>query len=88
VLSEPLSPLHGLEPGIDFVEFVRPDQLVTILSQLHRRPDAHERVRLRGRSKAEQFRGSRVWPRLIGDLFDDLRAFGTQRTARRQTTNS
>ena len=36
-------------------------------------------VRVRGRRKAEQFRASRVYPRLIADLLADLRAFGSQR---------
>jgi hypothetical protein len=29
--------------------------------------------------KAEQFRASSVYPRLIGDLYADLAAFGTDR---------
>ena len=88
VLSEPLSPSHGLEPGIDFLELRRPDELMTFLYQLHRRPEAFERVRLRGRVKAEDYRASRLWPRLIGDLLADVRAFGAQRTARSVTTSS
>ena len=88
VVSEPLSPTHGLEAGIDYVEIVRPDQLLTVLYQLHRRPETHQRVRLRGRQKAEAYRASLVWPRLVGDLLADLQAFGSPRTARRQTTSS
>lgn len=88
VISEPLSPGHGLEPGIDYVEIRRPDELMTVLYQLHRRPDAFERVRLRGRAKAEDYRASRIWPRLISDLLADVAAFGTQRTARSVTTIS
>ena len=88
VISEPLSPTHGLEPGIDYVEIRRPDELMTVLYQLHRRPDAFERIRLRGRAKADDYRASRIWPRLIADLLRDVRAFGTQRTARSVTTSS
>jgi hypothetical protein len=38
-------------------------------------------VRVRGRRKAEQFRASRVYPRLITDLLADVRAFGSPRAA-------
>jgi hypothetical protein len=79
VVSEPLSPLHGLEPGIDFLEAATPDQLTLILGQLARFPGLHQRVRLRGRRKAEHFRASRVYARLIADLHRDLAAFGSIR---------
>jgi hypothetical protein len=79
LLSEPLSPLHGLEPEIDFIPVDRADELQAVLRQLSRRRDQHDRMRLRGRAKAEDYRASRVWPRLIGDLLDDLAAFGTER---------
>ena len=39
VLSEPLSPTHGLEPGIDYVEFHRPQQL----ARCPERPAPHAR---------------------------------------------
>jgi hypothetical protein len=44
------------------------------------RPDSYERVRVRGRLKAEQHRASRVWPRIVRDLLRDLSVFGTART--------
>jgi len=81
LLSEPLSHTHGLEPGIDFVEVRRPDELTTALAQLARRPQTYDRVRLRGRAKAEEHRASRVWPRLVDDLLRDLKVFGTPRAA-------
>jgi hypothetical protein len=79
VLSEPLSPLHGLEPGIDFIPFQEPGQLGDALSALRRTPTFWRGVRVRGRQKAEQYRASRVYPRLIGDLVADVRAFGSPR---------
>jgi len=79
VLSEPLSPTHGLEPGIDFLEFSSPDGLLGLVDGVHAQPDAFRAVRLRGRRKAEQFRASRVWPRLLADLQVDVAAFGTRR---------
>jgi len=81
VISEPLEPAHGLEAGIDFLEIRRPDELMTLLYQLTRRPDTFERVRHRGRHKADDYRASRMWPRVIADLLADLRAFGSERGA-------
>jgi hypothetical protein len=81
VISEPLDPTHGLEAGIDFLEIRRPDELMTLLYQLTRRPDTFERIRHRGRAKADDYRASRIWPRVIGDLLADLRVFGSDRAA-------
>jgi hypothetical protein len=79
VLSERLEPAFGLEPGIDFIEVLSREDLILRLHQIHQQPDAYERVRIRGRDKAEQFRASRVWPAVVRDLFADLDAFGTER---------
>ena len=81
VVSEKLSPTHGLEPDIDYLEIADPDQLLSVLRAATRFPPAFERVRIRGRRKAEAFRASRVYPRLVDDLLLDLRAFGTERAA-------
>ena len=79
VLSEPLDPLHGLEPGIDFIEVGTAGELHNRIELLLRQPDVYHRVRVRGRMKAELFRASKVYPRLVHDLLLDLRAFGTER---------
>jgi hypothetical protein len=50
------------------------------LHQLKLRPDSCERIRVRGRLKAEEHRASRVWPRIVGDLLEDIRVFGPART--------
>jgi hypothetical protein len=76
VLTEPLSPTHGLEPGIDVVEVRDGKALQHALWVLGRFPDTWRDVRLRGRRKAEQFRASRVWPRLLGDLRAEVAAHG------------
>ncbi|MDO8184073.1 hypothetical protein Q5424_02745 [Conexibacter sp. JD483] len=83
VLSEPLDPLHGLEPGIDFVEVGTAGELHGRIELLQRSPDAYHRVRVRGRMKAEGFRASKVYPRLVHDLLLDLRAFGSERLGAR-----
>ncbi len=75
VITEPLSPLHGLEPGIDHLVGVWD----VVADRLPRAPRTWDGVRLRGRHKAEQFRASRVWPRLVADLHADLAAFGSAR---------
>lgn len=79
VLSETLSPTHGLEPGIDYLEFSEPDELLGMLRVVTRHPEAYHRVRVRGRRKAEAYRASTVWPRLADDLLADVAAFGTDR---------
>lgn len=79
VLSEPLSPQHGLEPGIDFLQVDSRDGLHHALWTLTRAPAVWDRVRIRGRRKAELFRASRVWPRLAEDVLRDVAAFGTPR---------
>ena len=79
VVSETLSPTHGLEPGIDYLEFSEPDELLSMLRTVSRHPGAYQRVRVRGRRKAEQYRAGHVWPRLVADAFADVAAFGTER---------
>jgi hypothetical protein len=81
VVSETLSPTHGLEPDIDYLEVAQPEQLLSVLHAAVAFPAAYTRVRMRGRRKAEAFRASRVYPRLVEDLLRDLRAFGTDRAA-------
>jgi hypothetical protein len=81
VVSETLSPTHGLEPDIDYLEVADPEQLLAVLRAAVAFPRAYERVRIRGRRKAEAFRASLVYPRLAADLLRDLRVFGTRRAA-------
>jgi hypothetical protein len=79
VISEVLNPRHGLEPGIDYVEIHQPYELADLMVPLHRWPGSYDRVRIRGRMKAEQYRASAVYPRLVHDLYLDLAGFGTER---------
>lgn len=80
VLSEPVDPDFGLDPGVHYVRVANRYELDLRVHQLQQMPDAYDRVRLRGNHFAQQFRASRVWPRLVRDLLDDLQAFGTERT--------
>lgn len=79
VLSEPLSPLHGLEPEIDFLEVRSPRHLESLVTAIREKPEAFTGIRVRGRMKAELFRASAVWPRLIHDAVLDVAAFGGRR---------
>jgi hypothetical protein len=83
VISEPLSPSHGLEPGIDYLEVTSPHQLLLAIQRLRAARSPYDGVRRRGRRKAEQFRASRVWPRLVGDLARDVAVFGSRRRGAR-----
>jgi hypothetical protein len=82
VISEPLSPRHGLEPGRDYLEVASPDELMAQLRAVETDPRRAQRIRICGRTKAEAFRASAVFDRLVGDLLADLDAFGSPRRER------
>ena len=88
VLSEPLSPSHGLEPAIDYLVVTGAGDLVAAIDALRRYPGVYHRVRVRGRRKAEGFRASRVYPRLVRDLLADVATFGSARAPRRSAVPS
>ena len=74
VVAQPLHPRHGLEPNIDYVETDDPDALARILQPIRTAPDTYRRIRIRGRLKAERFRASHVWGRVLHDFLRDLGA--------------
>lgn len=76
LLTERLAPGHGLERDIDYLEVDSPEGLEYALGRLARFPEMYQRVRMRGRMKAEQFRASALFLRLLGDFLADVRAFG------------
>ncbi len=82
LLSEHLAPAHGLERGIDFLQVDSADGLLWTLQRLGRFPEMYHRIRVRGRLKAEQYRASRMFARLVGDLLADVAAFGSPQLAR------
>jgi hypothetical protein len=81
VISEPLSPTHGLEPGVDYVEVTTPETLTAVATAAREDLDAFHLMRVRGRQKAELVRASRVWPALVRDMVADIAAFGTHRAS-------
>jgi hypothetical protein len=76
LVTDSLAPAHGLERDIDYVHFKDAGELVAILDRLGRFPEMHQRVRVRGRMKAEQYRSSRLFARVVQDLLADVSAFG------------
>jgi hypothetical protein len=77
LLSGTLAPLHGLERGLDYLEIDSPASLVWVLDRLGRFPEMYQRIRVRGRLKAEQYRASRLFARIAHDLLADVAAFGS-----------
>lgn len=74
VITEPLSPTHGLVPGEDVLEITTPGQLLALLRDVHARPGEYLAIRRSGRAKAEEYRASTVFPALVRDLLAEVRA--------------
>ena len=68
VVSEPLSPTHGLTPGEDYVEIRTPDELVATLRAVAAEPERFAAIRRSGREKAEAYRASVVFPELAREM--------------------
>lgn len=68
VISEPLHPTHGLEPNVDFLEIENPIDFCMILEELTNFPESVQRIRNSGRRKAEYFRASAVYEKLIREI--------------------
>ncbi|MGD0198651.1 MAG: hypothetical protein ABSC56_12200 [Solirubrobacteraceae bacterium] len=79
VLSEPLSPSHGLTAGGDYLEVRSPEMLLALIEQLTREPGAFLDVQQAGRRQAERFRASRVYPELVRDALADVALDGGRR---------
>lgn len=76
VITEPLSPSFGLDQGLDVLVARTPEELLATFGWVVDDPERFELIRLRGRQKAEAFRATRVWARLLLDLLLDVAAFG------------
>jgi hypothetical protein len=72
VISEPLSPTHGLGAGHHYLEARTPQELLALIGELWRDPDAYAEVQAAGRREAERFRASRVYPDLVRDALADV----------------
>lgn len=76
LISEPLSPRHGLVPGSDFIEIEDADELYNALAAFHADAEAFRPIRESGRRRAERYRASFAYPRLVRDLLRDVQVFG------------
>jgi hypothetical protein len=81
LVTEPLRPVRGLEPGLDHIEVREPLELMHLLFGVRKRPAAFDHVRLRGRARMELFRASVIWPRVLADLVADVAAYGRRYVA-------
>ena len=72
VLTEPLSPLCGLEPGVDHLVIEAPWEGWEVAERLRRTPQAMRSVRLAGRRQAERFRASRVHVAVAREALRDV----------------
>jgi hypothetical protein len=79
VISEPLSPRHGLRPGVDHLEADSAEELEALVGRLMAERDAFTEVQIEGRVQAERFRASRVYPQLVREAIEDVRHSGSQR---------
>jgi hypothetical protein len=79
VISEPLSPRHGLEPGRDYIEIRTPDDVLRTLAEIEAHPDRADVIRRAGRIKAEEFRASTTFAALVEDLLSEVGVSGGRR---------
>jgi hypothetical protein len=79
VISEPLSPRHGLQPGIDYLEAENAEQLGGLVDELFADPGTFMDMQRAGRCQAERFRASRVYPALVRDALADVAERGSAR---------
>jgi hypothetical protein len=77
VISEPLSPAHGLSAGVDYLEVSDPQALLALVQRISREPQAYAEVQAAGRAQAERFRASRVYPELVRDALADVTGAGS-----------
>ncbi len=79
VISEPLSPDHGLRPGEEYLEAEGPDAFKALVDELVEDPSAYLEVQRAGREQAERFRASHVYPRLVREAVADVAENGSAR---------
>ena len=81
VITEPLSPYHGLRPGTELLEVREPWEAWELVRAMQRAPEAFRPVALSGRRAAERFRASVVFPQLFADVLADVEARGGRPSA-------
>jgi len=81
VITEPLSPTHGLVPGEHVLEIRTPEELLRTLRDVHRDPQSVLPIRRAGREMAEEYRASTVFPALVRDLLAEAREDAARRSS-------
>jgi hypothetical protein len=81
VITEPLSPTHGLQAGRDYLEITTPEELMQAAERARADLDSFRAIRQSGRDQVEQHRAARVWPALVHDMLEDIAGHGTHRAA-------
>jgi hypothetical protein len=76
MISEPLSPPHGLRAGVDYLEVETPEQLLELADEVACDTAAHAAVQEAGRRGAERFRASHVYPPLMRAALQDVLLHG------------
>lgn len=76
VISEPLSPDHGLKDGEHYIEASTPERFLELAEELADDHDAFAAIQAAGHTQAEQFRASRVYPGLLREAIEDVSAVG------------
>jgi len=71
VISEPLSPDHGLKDGRELVIASKPTELPDISRQIRAQPQLFEELARAGRAAAEQLRASSVFARLVAEALTE-----------------
>jgi hypothetical protein len=79
VISEPLSPPHGLEDRRDFLQASTSEEFFALVDEAVADPSAFADIQAAGRAQAERFRASVVYPQLIREAIEDVRAGGGRR---------
>jgi hypothetical protein len=82
VVSEPLSPSHGLQAGVHYLEVQDAQTLLALVDELAQDPHAYLDVQAAGRRQAERFRASTAYPPLVRDALSDVAA-GSSRSRSR-----
>jgi hypothetical protein len=72
VISEPLSPSHGLRAGVHYLEIETPEALLAVVDELMRDRTAYADVQSAGRREAERFRASELYPHLLRDALAEV----------------
>lgn len=81
VITEPLSPRHGLKPGRDHLETLDAAGFAALAAELADDPASYLDIQAAGRDQAERFRASRVYPELVTDALADVSVSGSTRGA-------